>query len=136
MDFIGFIAAAVAGAALVSFNFASIFSHSKLIWFKPLMSLLFGNIVNVFVGFGTALSEGNNDFSNPTVIAAGKSFKHHAAKDATGLAYIGLGTCIMTYVYMLIWTHNGKSIRINHGHPFWMLTLIQLGRGNPGKTNP
>lgn len=96
------------------------------------MALLFGNIVNVFVNFGTALSESNNDFSNPTVIATGRSFKHRAAGDAAGLVYIGFGVLIATYIYMLIWTHNGKSPQIPSPDAHTCL----LCRRNLSKKNP
>lgn len=72
------------------------------------MSLLFGNLINNFVGFGTAISESKTGFNNQTVIDLGKTFKHTASNDAAGLVYVGVGIFVTTYIYMVVWTHNGK----------------------------
>lgn len=73
------------------------------------MSLLFGNLINSFNSFGTALQESNNNFANSTVIATASSFKRGAAADAAGLVYVGVGIFVTTYIYMVIWVHNGRT---------------------------
>ncbi|KAH6917878.1 multidrug resistance protein 1 [Coprinopsis sp. MPI-PUGE-AT-0042] len=93
--FIGFIAlicAAAAGAA------------------APLMSLLFGNLVQEFVNFATVTTlaaQGNQEAAGrvPEVAA---DFRRVAGLDATYLVYIGLGMFVCTYVYMYVWVYTGE----------------------------
>ncbi|GJJ15592.1 hypothetical protein Clacol_009870 [Clathrus columnatus] len=92
LDFLGLIAAACAGAA------------------QPLMSLLFGNLINTFVSFGSAVAGSKTGFHNATVIEEGNKFKHDAATNAASLVYVGLGIFVATYLYMVIWTHNGEVL--------------------------
>lgn len=73
------------------------------------MSLLFGNLVNSFVNFGAAVEGSGGNFSNSTVIAAAQSFKSNAATDAAALVYVGVGILVTTYIYMVIWVHNGTA---------------------------
>lgn len=56
------------------------------------MSLLFGNLTNAFVNFGTAQQEaaaGNTTAKNE-LPAAADSFRRTAASDASYLVYIGM----------------------------------------------
>ncbi|TFK40835.1 P-loop containing nucleoside triphosphate hydrolase protein [Crucibulum laeve] len=92
IDFIGLIAAAAAGAA------------------QPLMSLLFGNLTQDFVNFGTTLNQANN--GNATAAAripeAAAAFRHSAALSASYLVYIGVGMFACTYIYMYVWVYTGE----------------------------
>ncbi|KAF8516809.1 P-loop containing nucleoside triphosphate hydrolase protein [Hysterangium stoloniferum] len=91
VNFIGLIFAAGAGAS------------------QPLMSLLFGDLTNSFVQFGTILSQGLTP-SDPEFIAAANNFRTVAAADAAKLTYIGLAMFIATYMYMMIWVHTGEAM--------------------------
>jgi ATP-binding cassette subfamily B (MDR/TAP) protein 1 len=95
MNFIGLIAAAAAGAA------------------QPLMSLLFGNLTQDFVRFGTAIADPTTPVEE--VNAARESFKRGAASNAASLTYLGLGMFAATFIYMYIWVYtaevNAKRIR-------------------------
>jgi ATP-binding cassette subfamily B (MDR/TAP) protein 1 len=78
------------------------------------MSLLFGNLTQQFVNFGTALQ--NASMGKPEDIpAAAASFRHVAAKDASYLVFIGIGMFACTYFYMYTWVYtaevNAKRIR-------------------------
>ncbi|KAG6857152.1 hypothetical protein H0H87_008722 [Tephrocybe sp. NHM501043] len=90
---IGLICAAAAGAA------------------SPLMSLLFGNLTQEFVNFGTIIhyADGGRNLTavNEVPIAAAH-FRHTAALDASYLVYIGVGMFICTYVYMFVWVYTGE----------------------------
>ncbi|KAF8892354.1 multidrug resistance protein 1 [Gymnopilus junonius] len=92
LNFIGILAAAVAGAA------------------QPLMTLLFGNLTQDFVAFSQTLAAGSDDIST-----AAANFRHASAKNATYLVYIGIGIFVCTYAYMFIWVYtsevNAKRIR-------------------------
>ncbi|PFH54100.1 hypothetical protein AMATHDRAFT_186925 [Amanita thiersii Skay4041] len=92
IDFIGLICAAAAGAA------------------QPLMTLLFGNLTQDFVVFGTALKNVANGVPGAAeqVPIAAAAFKRSAAKDASYLVYIGVGMFVCTYTYMYIWVHTGE----------------------------
>ncbi|KAL6304388.1 P-loop containing nucleoside triphosphate hydrolase protein [Sparassis latifolia] len=89
---IGVIAAAAAGAA------------------QPLMSLLFGNLVQAFVTFGSTVQESKaGTLTDPGALTAAENhFRTTAAKDASYLVYIGLGMFVCTYVYMLVWVYTGE----------------------------
>ncbi|KAG6907876.1 hypothetical protein DXG01_007040 [Tephrocybe rancida] len=92
INFIGLICAAAAGSA------------------SPLMSLLFGNLTQEFVNFGTVINYANT--GNATAIAqvpaAAAHFRHTAALDASYLVYIGVGMFVCTYVYMYVWVYTGE----------------------------
>ncbi|CCM03554.1 uncharacterized protein FIBRA_05690 [Fibroporia radiculosa] len=93
MDIVGLFAAVAAGAA------------------QPLMSLIFGNLTEAFVTFGTTAAEAD---ANPTstsqgeLNAAAANFRNTAAHDASYLVYIGLGMFVCTYVYMTSWVYTGE----------------------------
>ena len=55
------------------------------------MTLIFGNLVESFVGFGMALEEAKagNAVAQKQLPAAAAAFRHTAAGDAATLAYIG-----------------------------------------------
>lgn len=55
------------------------------------MSLLFGNLTNAFVNFGTTAAEAKagNVTAQDALPGAASSFKHTAANDASYLVYIG-----------------------------------------------
>ncbi|KAH0586250.1 Leptomycin B resistance protein pmd1 [Termitomyces sp. J132] len=92
MDFIGLICAAAAGAA------------------APLMSLLFGNLTQQFVDFGTVIQQANdgNSTASDLIPTKAESFRSVAAKDATYLCYIGVGMFVCTYIYMYVWVYTGE----------------------------
>lgn len=61
---------------------------------QPLMTLIFGNLTNQFVKFGTAVNEQNQNPSQDAAMAlrdAAKGFRHEASKDA--LILVGIGMC-------------------------------------------
>ncbi|KAH7885321.1 P-loop containing nucleoside triphosphate hydrolase protein [Phlebopus sp. FC_14] len=99
LNAIGLVAAAAAGAA------------------QPLMSLLFGNLTQDFVSFGTAeqiyfqaVAAGNANQTAEALQAleaAAAEFRHSAAADASYLLK-GLGMFVCTYVYMYIWVYTGE----------------------------
>ncbi|KAG9035874.1 GTPase-activating protein [Tulasnella sp. UAMH 9824] len=86
LDFIGLVCAAASGAS------------------QPLMTLLFGDLTQSFVGFASALN--SND---PAAIADARSkFRHDASQGALWLTVMGIGLYVVTHVYMLIWTWTGE----------------------------
>ncbi|KAG5648338.1 hypothetical protein DXG03_004910 [Asterophora parasitica] len=99
INFIGLICAAAAGAA------------------QPLMSLLFGNLTQDFVNFGTTLelAKLGNQTAIDDVPHAAATFRKTAALDASYLVYIGVGMLVCTYCYMYVWVYtaevNAKRIR-------------------------
>ncbi|KAF8645234.1 hypothetical protein AX16_008061 [Volvariella volvacea WC 439] len=92
LDFIGLIAAAAAGAA------------------QPMMSLLFGNLTQDFVDFGTVLGEAQagNATAASLIPQAGADFRHSAGLNASYLVYIGIGMFVCTYTYMFFWVYTGE----------------------------
>lgn len=58
---------------------------------QPLMSLLFGNLVQDFVNFNTAIQDinPNDPDSSVKVEKAASAFRHATAEDASYLTYIG-----------------------------------------------
>ncbi|KAF9242531.1 P-loop containing nucleoside triphosphate hydrolase protein [Melanogaster broomeanus] len=100
IDAIGLVAAAAAGAA------------------EPLMSLLFGNLTEDFVVFGSAQLTYYEDLQsgNATAIAAAQQaldaataeFRRDAATNALYLVYMGVGVFACTYAYMAIWVYTGE----------------------------
>lgn len=96
---------------------------------QPLMTLLFGRLVQSFVSFGTAVQTVNpNDPTAEAALQAAKNqFKHDAALDASYLVYIGMhcslqplsatngpviilgvGSLVCTFIYMYIWVYTGE----------------------------
>ncbi|KAJ7175926.1 P-loop containing nucleoside triphosphate hydrolase protein [Mycena filopes] len=103
IDAIGLVAAAASGAA------------------QPLMTILFGKLVNQFVTFQTLILQLQS--GDPAQIAsaeaaipvAAKAFRHQASLLATYLVIIGAGMFLCTYIYMYIFVYtaevNAKRIR-------------------------
>ncbi|KAJ7644192.1 P-loop containing nucleoside triphosphate hydrolase protein [Roridomyces roridus] len=103
LDSIGFFAAVCAGAA------------------QPMMTILFGNLVNQFVTFQVTVN--GLDSSNSTIADAAQAalpgvahnFRHEAGLLATYLTVIGVGMFVCTYTYMFLYVYtaevNAKRIR-------------------------
>ncbi|PSR94662.1 hypothetical protein PHLCEN_2v4394 [Hermanssonia centrifuga] len=92
LNAVGLVAAAASGSAL------------------PLMSLLFGNLVQAFVTFGTVLAlaqMGDTNAQEELPIAAAR-FRHVSALDASYLVYMGLGSFVCTFLYMYTWSYTGE----------------------------
>ena len=73
------------------------------------MSIIFGNLTESFVTFGTAiqqLQQGNG--TQQAVDEAAAKFRHDAALDASYLCYIGLGLFATTFTYMYFWVYTGE----------------------------
>lgn len=73
------------------------------------MSIIFGNLTQSFVTFGTAvqnLHDGKGTQADVDVAAA--HFRHTAADDAAILVYIGLGILVATFTYMFFWVYTGE----------------------------
>ncbi|KIY50319.1 P-loop containing nucleoside triphosphate hydrolase protein [Fistulina hepatica ATCC 64428] len=99
LNFIGLIGAVGAGAA------------------QPLMTLLFGRLINDFTNFATVLyliDEGNQE-AKAEFPAVAKAFFHAASQNAEYLVFIGMGMFVCTYLFMFIWVYtaemNAKRIR-------------------------
>lgn len=95
---------------------------------QPLMTLLFGRLVQSFVAFGIALSSSTLDSpeGRAALAAAGKDFKDQAALNSSYLVYIGallqdachcvptntgflgVGSFACTFLYMYIWVYTGE----------------------------
>ncbi|KAG1825477.1 P-loop containing nucleoside triphosphate hydrolase protein [Suillus subaureus] len=92
---------------------------------QPLMTLIFGNMTQDFVTFGSAENEyyqalQSNDTNmiaqaRAALDVAASAFVHSASLDASYLAYLGIAMLVSTYIYMCIWVYtseaNGKRIR-------------------------
>lgn len=73
------------------------------------MSIIFGNLTQSFVTFGTAvqnLHDGKGTQADVDVAAA--HFRHTAADDAAILVYIGIGILVATFTYMFFWVYTGE----------------------------
>ncbi|KAJ6527152.1 hypothetical protein B0H19DRAFT_1335178 [Mycena capillaripes] len=103
LDAIGLVAAAAAGAA------------------QPLMTVLFGKLVNQFVEFQIIINtiQSGNATEQPTaeaaLPAAAAGFRHQASLLAIYLVIIGGGMFLCTYTYMYVFVYtaevNAKRIR-------------------------
>ncbi|KAG2070640.1 P-loop containing nucleoside triphosphate hydrolase protein [Suillus decipiens] len=92
---------------------------------QPLMTLVFGDMTQDFVTFGSVQNEyyqalQSNDTNTiaqaqAALDAAASVFVHSASVDASYLAYLGIAMFASTYLYMCIWVYtseaNGKRIR-------------------------
>ena len=101
LNIIGLVAAAAAGAA------------------QPLMSLIFGNLTQAFIDFGTVTERfSRGDATQDEVRAAANHFKDVASEDALWLTIIGIGIFACTFTYMYFWVYTGevnsKRIRENY----------------------
>ncbi|KAH8114710.1 multidrug resistance protein 1 [Phellopilus nigrolimitatus] len=101
LNFVGLITAIAAGAA------------------QPLMSIIFGNLTQAFVSFGTAVQEAKTgSVTAAQVEETAKNFRHAASLDASYLVYIGLGMFVCVFVYMYTWIYTGEvnSRRVREGY--------------------
>jgi ATP-binding cassette subfamily B (MDR/TAP) protein 1 len=84
------------------------------------MSLIFGNLTQQFVAFGTAVSKAKEGDARAAarIPAAVAAFRHTSAKDASYLVYIGIGMMVCTFIYMTTWVYTGemntKRVRENY----------------------
>ncbi|KAF7314410.1 hypothetical protein MKEN_00913800 [Mycena kentingensis (nom. inval.)] len=88
---------------------------------QPLMTILFGNLVNQFVDFGIVTSLlGSSDpaiaaKAQADLPAAARAFRHQASTLAVYLVVIGVGMFLCTYIYMYTFVYtaevNAKRIR-------------------------
>lgn len=75
------------------------------------MSIIFGNLTESFINFGTAVANvGNGSGSEDQVQQAAVGFRHSASQDASFLVYIGLGMLVATFVYMYTWVYSGEMV--------------------------
>ncbi|KAJ7016642.1 P-loop containing nucleoside triphosphate hydrolase protein [Mycena alexandri] len=99
IDAIGLVAAVAAGAA------------------QPLMTILFGKLVNQFVNFQTLILQlqSGDASAEAKLPAAAQGFRHQASLLAVYLVIIGGGMFLCTYTYMYIFVYtaevNAKRIR-------------------------
>lgn len=84
------------------------------------MSLIFGNLTQQFVTFGSTLASAQAgdaaaQAALPGVIAA---FRTGSAQDASYLVYIGVGMFACTFIYMYTWVYTGEvgSKRLREGY--------------------
>ena len=77
------------------------------------MTLLFGQLTNRFVGFGTAvinaMQPGAGVAEKEALQQAAARFRHDASMDAFYLVIIGISMVFCTYIWMLIWTWTGET---------------------------
>ncbi|KAI6014671.1 ste6-like protein [Pisolithus marmoratus] len=100
LNAIGIVCAIIAGAA------------------QPLMTLVFGRLIQDFVTFTTALEiyQSAESSGNPTAISfakqnfdsAANDFRTGTAQDASYLTYIGVGMAVCIWVYMTLWIYTGE----------------------------
>ncbi|KIY50745.1 P-loop containing nucleoside triphosphate hydrolase protein [Fistulina hepatica ATCC 64428] len=99
IDAVGLVCAILAGAA------------------QPVMTLVLGRLVNNFSGFTTATYNANSGDADAqaNLKAEAQEFLHQAGKNAEYMAFIGVGTFVCTYIYMMAWVYtaevNAKRIR-------------------------
>ncbi|KAI5993496.1 ABC transporter type 1, transmembrane domain-containing protein, partial [Pisolithus albus] len=108
LDAIGIVGAVVAGAS------------------QPLMTLVFGRLIQDFVTFTSALEMSTDPYGNATEISstghnfhsAAQELRRAAAQNASYLAYVGAGMALCTWIYMFLWMYTGevgaKRIRENY----------------------
>nr|CDI56568.1 uncharacterized protein BN887_02363 [Melanopsichium pennsylvanicum 4] len=85
-NFIGLIAAAVAGAV------------------QPLMTIVFGSLTTAFLEYSNALLFGSD------IAAARTHLDRQITHGVLLLVYIGVAMLVATYVYMAIWVYTGQAI--------------------------
>jgi ATP-binding cassette, subfamily B (MDR/TAP), member 1 len=105
-------------------SFSPFFSFSRL-FIQPLMTLIFGDLIQAFVNFGVALNNAKNGVPGAAeqVPAAAAFIRHAATVNAVYYVYIGkppvdtgafvwfllgIGMFVCTYVYMWIWAYTGE----------------------------
>ena len=73
------------------------------------MSIIFGNLTEGFVNFGTAVQNYQDGTATlQDVQSAAVGFRHDASLDASYLVYIGLGILVTTFIFMYIWVYTGE----------------------------
>jgi len=74
------------------------------------MTLLFGNLTQEFVAFGTVIaqSQAGNATATAFIPQAADTFKSTAAKDAMYLTFIGVAMFVCSYIYMYTWVYTGE----------------------------
>lgn len=73
------------------------------------MSIIFGNLTQSFISFGTAVQNFNSGSGDSATVAeAAARFRHAANKDAAILTYIGIGMFAAVYTYMCVWVYTGE----------------------------
>jgi ATP-binding cassette subfamily B (MDR/TAP) protein 1 len=74
------------------------------------MTLLFANLTQQFVEFGSAVTEAKagNAEAAAGLSATAAAFRHTAAQDALYLVYIGIGMMVCTFTYMTTWVYTGE----------------------------
>ena len=80
------------------------------------MSIVFGNLTQNFVEFGTATSEfQDGNATQADVDSAAAGFRSSANMNAADLVYIGIAIFACTFIYMYVWVYtaevNSKRIR-------------------------
>jgi ATP-binding cassette, subfamily B (MDR/TAP), member 1 len=95
---------------------------------QPLQTLLFGNLVQLFVSFSSAETAYFQDSKNATIVqefnTAAANLRSAASLQASYIVYIGtcplihsmslltflpgVGTFVCTYIYMVIWVYTGE----------------------------
>lgn len=92
LDAIGLVAAVGAGGA------------------QPLMSILFGNLVEDFVTFTTVLlrAEQGDEAAKQQLPTVAANFRRVAALDATYFVYLAIGLFACTFTYLYIWVYTGE----------------------------
>ena len=83
------------------------------------MTIIYGRLVNDFVGFGTTLQLFNFGLASSEQLEdAASRFNRAAALNATYLVYIGIGVIVTVFIYMYFWVYTGevnsKRIRENY----------------------
>ncbi|KAH8078415.1 P-loop containing nucleoside triphosphate hydrolase protein [Cristinia sonorae] len=78
---------------------------------QPLMSLIFGRLVQDFIRFqqnATAVLQNNTPEAEASLALAAAQFRHTAAQDAMYLTFIGIGMFVCTWTYMMTWVYTGE----------------------------
>ena len=73
------------------------------------MTIIFGNLTNDFVNYGTAVDNVRDGTgSQSQVDDAAAIFRRSASRNALYLVYIGIGMLICTFIYMYTWVYTGE----------------------------
>ncbi|KAK0459997.1 ste6-like protein [Desarmillaria tabescens] len=93
-------------------NILGVFAAAAAGTAQPLMTLLFGRLVQDFTDFATTLYliEAGDEDAAARFNSVAASFRAAAAANASYLVYIGIGMFACTYVYMLTWVYTAEAI--------------------------
>lgn len=75
------------------------------------MSIIFGNLTQAFVNFGTDLRnlhDGSGGVTPEQLEDAARKFRHAASQDATYLVIMGIAMFACTFMYMYFWVYTGE----------------------------